>query len=57
MFFTTLVAVIALCLMIVCAAQNPRLFAAVALQTENHSILNGSFRITAPTHGSMRTQA
>ena len=41
----------------VCAARNPRLFAAVALQTENHSILNGSFRTAALAHGSMRTQA
>jgi putative transposase len=54
-FFRNHVAAILAC--DVCAARNPRLFAAVALQTENHSILNGSFRTAAPAHGSMRTQA
>jgi hypothetical protein len=29
----------------VCAVRNPRLFAAIPLQNENHSILNGSFRM------------
>ena len=41
----------------VCAAPNPRLFAAVVLQTENHAILNGSIRTAAPAPGAMRTQA
>ena len=35
----------------VCAARNSRLFAAVPLRNENHIILNGSFRTTAPTDG------
>ncbi|MEA3244088.1 MAG: hypothetical protein U9Q19_11740, partial [Pseudomonadota bacterium] len=42
---------------LVCAARNPRLFAAVPLWNENDSILNGSFRTTAPAHGAMPTQA
>ena len=42
---------------VVCATRYPRLFAAVPFQNENHSILNGSFRTTAPAHGAMPTQA
>jgi hypothetical protein len=42
---------------IVSAARDPRLFAAVPFQIENHVILNGSFRTAAPAHGAMPTQA
>ena len=35
----------------VCATRDPRLFAAVPFQNENHFILNVSFRRTAPAHG------
>jgi len=41
----------------VCAARDTRLFAAVPLQNENHSTLNGSFRAAAPAHGAMPAQA
>ena len=42
----------------VSATRDPRLFAAVPLQNENHSILNDSFfRTAAPAQGAMPTQA
>ena len=41
----------------VCASRDARLFAAVPLQNENHSPLNGSFRTAAPAHGAMPAQA
>ena len=39
------------------ADRNPRLFAAVPPQNENHSILSGSFRTAAPAQGAMPAQA
>jgi hypothetical protein len=41
----------------VCATRDPRLFAAVPLWNENHSILNDPFRTAAPAHGAMLAQA
>jgi len=41
----------------VCATRYPRLFAAVPFWNENHSILNSSFRTTAPAHRAMQIQA
>ena len=40
----------------VCAVRDARLFAAVPLQNENHSPLNGSFRAAAPARGAMPAQ-